>query len=90
MITNELLEHLKTADYEIREDLVMRIAVVAEKYPRDPSWYFDVIMQLLTQAGENVSDEVWQRVCQIVTNKTDVQDYATRVPHFKHRSVASF
>jgi AP-2 complex subunit alpha len=36
----------------------------------------DTILQLLAIAGDFVSDDIWHRVVQIVTNKEDLQKYA--------------
>ena len=76
-IVSQLLQYLMSADYLIREDLVLKIAIMAEKYALDYSWYIDVILQLIQFAGEFVADDVWYRVIQIVTNHDEVQKYAT-------------
>ncbi|THF97635.1 hypothetical protein TEA_015700 [Camellia sinensis var. sinensis] len=41
-----------------------------------PSWYVDVILQLIDKAGDFVSDDIWFRVVQFVTNNEDLQLYA--------------
>lgn len=38
--------------------------------------YVDVILQLVEKAGDFVSDDIWYRVVQIVTNNDDLQAYA--------------
>eukprot|EP01118_Nematostelium_gracile_P009612 TRINITY_DN3251_c0_g5_i1.p1 TRINITY_DN3251_c0_g5~~TRINITY_DN3251_c0_g5_i1.p1 ORF type:complete len:1030 (+),score=309.97 TRINITY_DN3251_c0_g5_i1:73-3090(+) len=75
-IVTELLDYLHTADFLIRDELVLKIAILAEKFAQDYSWYVDVILQLIALAGEAVSDEIWFRVVQIVTNHQDIQQYA--------------
>ena len=77
-IVTELLKHLETADYAIREEMVLKIAVLAERYATDAQWYVDISLRLLNRAGDHVSDEVWQRVIQIVTNNEGLQEYAAR------------
>lgn len=77
-IVTELLKHLQTADYAIREEMVLKIAVLAERHATDAQWYVDVSLRLLAIAGDHVSDEVWQRVIQIVTNNEGLQEYAAR------------
>ena len=77
-IVTELLKHLQTADYAIREEMVLKIAVLAERYATDAQWYVDVSLRLLATAGDHVSDEVWQRVIQIVTNNEGLQEYSAR------------
>ena len=77
-IVSELLNYLVTADYQIREELVLKIAILAEKFATHYSWYVDVILQLIALAGDFVSDEIWYRVVQIVTNHEDIQEYASK------------
>ena len=77
-IVTELLKHLQTADYAIREEMVLKIAILAEKYATDAEWYVNTSLRLLNMAGDHVSDEVWQRVIQIVTNNEGLQEHAAR------------
>jgi len=77
-IVGELLTYLPLSDFAIREELVLKVAILAEKYATEFSWYVDVILTLITQAGDFVSDDIWFRVIQIVTNRqdTELQKYA--------------
>jgi AP-2 complex subunit alpha len=77
-IVGELLKYLVSADYAIREELVLKTAILAEKFATDYKWYVDVILQLISQAGDYVSDDIWYRVVQIVTNNEDLQEYAAK------------
>jgi AP-2 complex subunit alpha len=77
-IVSELLKYLQTADYAIREEMVLKIAILTEKYATDIQWYVDISLRLISMAGDHVSDEVWQRVCQIVTNNEELQPYAAK------------
>uniref|UniRef100_A0A914GVD6 AP-2 complex subunit alpha n=1 Tax=Globodera rostochiensis TaxID=31243 RepID=A0A914GVD6_GLORO len=77
-IVAEMLIYLETADYAIREEMVLKVAILAEKYASDYTWYVDVILKLIRMAGDYVSDEVWYRVIQIVVNREDVQGYAAK------------
>lgn len=38
--------------------------------------YVDVILQLIDKAGDFVSDDIWYRVVQFVTNNEDLQVFA--------------
>ncbi|KAJ3213497.1 hypothetical protein HDU67_002831 [Dinochytrium kinnereticum] len=76
VVVSELLTYLNLADFAMREEMVLKIAILAEKFAMEYSWYVDVILQLITVAGDHVSDEVWFRVIQIVTNNPDLQVYA--------------
>ncbi|GFS00765.1 AP-2 complex subunit alpha-2, partial [Elysia marginata] len=77
-IVGEMLEYLESADYSIREEMVLKVAILAEKYAVDYTWYVDVILNLIRIAGDYVSEEVWYRVIQIVINRDDVQGYAAK------------
>lgn len=75
-IVEELLQYLSTADFTMREELSLKSAILAEKFAPDLSWYVDVILQLIDKAGDFVSDDIWFRVVQFVTNNEDLQPYA--------------
>lgn len=77
-IVSEMLAYLEAADYSIREEMVLKVAILAEKYASDYTWYVDVILNLIRVAGDYVSEEVWYRVIQIVINREDVQGYAAK------------
>ncbi|KAK3652871.1 hypothetical protein LTR56_004819 [Elasticomyces elasticus] len=78
-IVHELLKYLQSADYAIREEMVLKIAILTEKYATDVKWYVDISMRLIAMAGDHVSDEVWQRIIQIVTNNEELQVYASQM-----------
>ncbi|KAI9728242.1 MAG: hypothetical protein M1834_007735 [Cirrosporium novae-zelandiae] len=78
VIVNELLKYLSSADYGIREEMVLKIAILAEKYATDSKWYVNTSLKLIYMAGDHVSDEVWQRVIQIITNNEELQTYAAQ------------
>ncbi|XP_059659340.1 AP-2 complex subunit alpha-1-like [Cornus florida] len=75
-IVEELLQYLSAADFAMREELSLKAAILAEKFAPDLSWYVDVILQLIDKAGDFVSDDIWFRVVQFVTNNEDLQSYA--------------
>ena len=77
-IVDELVAHLVVADASIREEMVLKIAILAEKYATDLRWYVDTILKLISISGDYVSDSIWHRVVQIVTNhpQGDLQSYA--------------
>merc|ERR1712238_352995 len=77
-IVDELVAHLILADAAIREEMVLKIAILAEKYATDLRWYVDTVLKLISISGDYVSDAIWHRVVQIVTNhpQGDLQAYA--------------
>ena len=58
-IVKELLEYLTVSDFAIREELVLRIAILAEKFMPSQRWYIDVSLSLIDKAGDFVSDDIW-------------------------------
>jgi AP-2 complex subunit alpha len=79
-IVSELLNYLVSADYAIKEELVIKVAILGDKFAKSQgyAWYVDVILQLITLAGEYVSDDIWYRLIHTVTNHEDIQEYAAR------------
>jgi len=77
-VVGELLHYLQNADFAIREEMVLKIAILTEKYATDVQWYVDITLRLIAMAGDHVSDEVWQRVIQIVSNNEELQVYAAQ------------
>lgn len=57
---------------------VLKIAILAEKFASDFTWYVDMILNLIRLAGDYVSEEVWYRIIQIIINKQEVQGYAAK------------
>ena len=89
LIVGELLQYLKVADYGLREEMVLKIAILTEKYSTSYKWYVDTILQLISAAGDHVGEEVWYRVVQITTNTEDLQAYAAKVVFQHLRSPSS-
>lgn len=78
LIVGELIRYLRVADYALREEMVLKIAILTEKYASSYKWYVDTILALISTAGDHVGDEVWYRVVQIITNTEDLQIYAAK------------
>ena len=57
---------------------MLKIAILAEKFAEDYTWYVDTILNLIRLAGDYISEEVWYRIIQIVINRQDVQGYAAK------------
>ncbi|ADV23640.1 AP-2 complex subunit alpha [Cryptococcus gattii E566] len=83
VIVGELVRYLQVADYNLREDMVLKIAILTERFATEYEWYVDTILQLIAAAGDHVGAEVWYRVVQLVVNNEGVQDYAVRAV-YKH------
>lgn len=67
-VVNELLDYLNEGnDYEIKEEMVLKVAILAEKFAENLNWYIDVIIKLIEYAGDYVNEDLWFRVAQIIT-----------------------
>jgi len=75
-VVKTMMDHLQTESYEFRGELVLRIAILAERYGPTFRYYIDVILKVISLAGDFVSDDIWYRAVQIITNKEALQDYA--------------
>eukprot|EP00770_Monocercomonoides_exilis_P004854 MONOS_4830.1-p1 / transcript=MONOS_4830.1 / gene=MONOS_4830 / organism=Monocercomonoides_exilis_PA203 / gene_product= Adaptor protein complex 2 (AP-2), alpha subunit C / transcript_product= Adaptor protein complex 2 (AP-2), alpha subunit C / location=Mono_scaffold00134:62235-65345(+) / protein_length=962 / sequence_SO=supercontig / SO=protein_coding / is_pseudo=false len=76
VVVGKLVNYLDQAEYEIKEELVLKIAILAEKYPSSMEWYIDVILRLLQCAGDATPQEIWFRTVQIVSTNPPMQSYA--------------
>lgn len=58
--------------------MILKIAVLAERFQTDLKWYIDTILNIIVTSGQHVSEEIWHRVVQIITNNEDLHVYATK------------
>ncbi|KAL6765658.1 adaptin N terminal region-domain-containing protein [Haematococcus lacustris] len=77
-LVTELLQYLGAVDFSMREEVVLKIAILAEKFAPSVDWYVEVALQLLEKAGDFVSEDLWHRVVQLVTNTPAMQPCAAR------------
>lgn len=77
-IVNELLLNLSSSDAIIKQDITVKIAILSEKFAADLKWYLDTLVKVIMVAGDFVSEDVWHRVVHIVTNNTELHDYAAQ------------
>ncbi|KAI9179052.1 hypothetical protein H9P43_005714 [Blastocladiella emersonii ATCC 22665] len=63
-IVTELLRLLGTTEASTKEVLVLRIAILAEKFAPSFEWYFHTLCEVLLKAPEFTSDDVWHRIVQ--------------------------
>jgi hypothetical protein len=62
----------------VQDEMVLKTAILAERFAPNMKWYVDTALQLISVAGDHVSDDIWHRVVRIVTNNEDLQAYAAR------------
>lgn len=77
-VVDELLTTLPHADYALREELVLKAAVLAERFLPSSEWYVDSMVRLMEAAGDDALDDIWQSVVQLVASQAPLQPYATR------------
>jgi len=49
----------------MRDDLVLKIAILAEMFAENLIWYVDVVVKLIQNA--EVENDIWYRIIQIIT-----------------------
>lgn len=79
VILNELLLYFPHADQQMKQELAIKIAVLAEQFATDSTWYVTTTLKLLSIGGGSnangvgfISNEVWERIVQIVVNNDDL------------------
>lgn len=77
-IIDELIDYLSSADVVIKEELVLKIAILAERFLVPTEAYVDVILQLVTIAGDYVTSDIWFRFIKVVVGNEPIQAYAAK------------
>ncbi|CCG21187.1 hypothetical protein CORT_0A08010 [Candida orthopsilosis Co 90-125] len=79
VILNELLLYFPHADQQMKQELAIKIAILAERFATDSTWYVTTMLKLLSIGGGSnangvgfISNEVWERIVQIVVNNDDL------------------
>ena len=47
---------------QIKEELVLKIAILAERYADNLSWYIDIVVRLVNSSGEHITEDIWFRI----------------------------
>ncbi|XP_058825272.1 AP-1 complex subunit gamma-1-like isoform X2 [Topomyia yanbarensis] len=68
MIVRELLKYLETADPEMKSVCSSKIVSAAEQYSPSIHWHLDVLLKILTVAGNNIRDDVIASTIQLISN----------------------
>lgn len=77
-IVEELLAYLAIAEFSMREELVLKTAVLAERFLPNLEWYVDSMLLLMERAGDFAINDLWQSVVQLVTNNPQLHTYAAQ------------
>jgi AP-2 complex subunit alpha len=75
-VVGELVTNLAIAETAMKEDFVVKIAILAEKYPTTWNWYVDTLLKAILVAGDFVAEAVWHRIVQVVINHPEIHAYA--------------
>lgn len=66
MVCKELLLYLREDEPQLKDDIALKVAILAEKYATDYNWYIDVCLKMLELAGDYVSEDIIYRFVQII------------------------
>ncbi|KAH3683912.1 hypothetical protein WICPIJ_005112 [Wickerhamomyces pijperi] len=72
-IISELFKVLKRSDHTLRAEIALKISHLSEKYATSATWYVTTMLELIDIAGPALSDVIWERVVQIVSNNESLQ-----------------
>eukprot|EP00834_Sanchytrium_tribonematis_P008260 NODE_918_length_3055_cov_0.562585.p1 type:complete len:895 gc:universal NODE_918_length_3055_cov_0.562585:2780-96(-) len=78
VIVLELLNHLNVTEEEFKGELILKIAILAENFAKDISWYFTTVFSLIDIGGDDVANDVWFKAIHIAVNNLDIQEFAVR------------
>jgi len=62
IVVEEMLNFIEFADVLFKEELVLKVAILAEKFADDLEWYLNVMLKLIEIAGELITDDVCHRI----------------------------
>ncbi|CUM48714.1 unnamed protein product [Debaryomyces tyrocola] len=78
-VITKLLHYFPYSDFTLRSEIAIKIAVLAERFATDSTWYVTTMLKLLSIGGGNsngtsyISNEVWERIVQIIVNNESLQ-----------------
>ncbi|CAG9568938.1 alpha-adaptin-like protein [Leishmania major strain Friedlin] len=79
-IIKELISYLPiAADPDFKTSLVLSIALLSEKYCKDYNVYVDIMLTVVSEAGDLCPPDIVQRVVQVVVNDPSVQKRAANI-----------
>lgn len=69
---------LQGAEFGMREELILKTAVLAERFYPDLQWYVDSMLTLIERAGDLATKDIWHSTVQIITNYPALHEYSAR------------
>jgi len=70
-ICKELLIYITEDEPTLKEEVALKIAILAEKYANEYNWFIDIVLKMLEVAGDSVSEDIIFRFVQIVSGFED-------------------
>ncbi|KAL8157124.1 AP-1 complex subunit gamma-2-like [Apium graveolens] len=79
LLTKDLIDYLEISDQEFKGDLTAKICSIVEKFSPEKIWYIDQMLQVLSEAGNYVKDEVWHALIVVISNASNLHGYTVRL-----------
>ena len=70
-IVTELIKNLSQSDDDIKESIVVKIAILAENFTSNITWYVETMIQVIISAGDAVSEYVVNRLIHVISNNEE-------------------
>ena len=67
LIIKEMLLYFKENEPQLKEDISLKVAILAEKYAQDFKFYIESILKMIELAGEYVTEDILFRFYQLMT-----------------------
>lgn len=81
-IVSHLLDYYPSAESSLKASISVKVALIAEKFATDSTWYVSSMLRLLSISGSGANlnvradgmseGEVWERVIQVIVNNEDL------------------
>lgn len=78
-IVNQLLDYYPSAESILQSDIGVKVALIAERFATDLTWYVSTMLRLLSLNASGVSTElgatggeIWERVVQVTVNNEEL------------------
>ncbi|PVV00068.1 hypothetical protein BB559_000130 [Furculomyces boomerangus] len=78
-IVKNLMLLFPIAKSELKDELATKIALLTERYATEYTWYVDVMFNLITIAGDNMDDNVWHQVVNVILKNEELHIYGVRL-----------
>ncbi|EDR28458.1 AP-1 complex subunit gamma-1, putative [Entamoeba dispar SAW760] len=75
-LVKELLSFLQLSDIQFKQDVVIKICWLIDKFGPDIKWKFDSMLETITLAGDIVPEEVTWNFILLIQQNIELQSYA--------------